>query len=135
MPQLGSAEEATIVLSKVVGFSLIIIGAAIILRRRYFLAVFATFPEQRLVRTVVSMIELIGGLYLATRNVWFAPPAAIITLIGWLAVAEGAAFLLLPDTVVTRVIRAFNTTFWYMIGGTAAIAVGLYLAGSAFGWW
>jgi hypothetical protein len=53
--------EATILLSRALGLCLIIIGAAIILRRRYFLSVFAAHAEQRLVRTVASMIELTVG--------------------------------------------------------------------------
>jgi hypothetical protein len=127
--------EATVLLSKALGLSLIVIGAAIILRRRYYLPVFAAYVEQRLVRTVVSIIELVAGLLLVANNVWSPLPAAIMTLLGWMAVAEATAYLFLPDVYVARVIGTFNTATWYIVGGMLAIAVGLYLAGFGFAWW
>lgn len=122
-------------LAKVVGLSLIIIGAAIVLRRHYFLPVFAAFVEQRLLRTTISMIELVAGLFIVVHNAWSPLPAAVISLLGWMAVAEAAAYLLLPDTLVARLIGTFNTALWYVVGGLLAIAVGLYLAGFGFGLW
>jgi hypothetical protein len=101
--------EATILLSKAMGLCLIVIGAAIIPRRRYFLSVFAAYAEQRLVRTVASMIELTVGLLLVVNNLWSPLPAAVITLIGWMAVAEAVAYLFLPGVLVARVIGTFNT--------------------------
>jgi hypothetical protein len=91
------AMEATVLLSKAIGLCLIVIGAAIILRRHYFLPVFAGFVEQRLVRTVVSMIELAVGLLLVVNNAWSPLPAAVMTLLGWMAVAEAVAYLFLKS--------------------------------------
>jgi hypothetical protein len=54
-------------------------------------------------------------------------------LLGWLAVVEAAADLILPDDLVEKVIRSFNTPAWYVFGGLLAIVIGL--AGSGFGWW
>ena len=127
--------EATVLLSKVLGLCLIVIGAAIILRRHYFLPVFAAYVEQRLLRTVVSMIELAVGLLLVVNNVWSPLPAAIMTLLGWMAAAEAIAYLFLPDVLVARLIDTFNTATWYILGGGLAIGVGLYIAGFGFGWW
>jgi hypothetical protein len=131
----ASRMEATILLSKAVGLCLIVIGAAIILRRRYFLSVFAAYAEQRLVRTVAAMIELAVGLLLVVNNLWSPLPAAVITLIGWLAVAEAVAYLFLPDVLVARIIGTFNTAACYSVAGMLAIAVGIYLAGFGFAWW
>lgn len=127
--------EATVFLSKALGLYLIVIGAAIILRRHYFLPVFAAYAEQRLIRTVVSMIELAVGLLLVVNNVWSPLPAAIITLLGWMAVTEALAYLFLPDVFVAKLIGTFNTATWYIVGGVLAIGVGLCLAGFGFGWW
>jgi hypothetical protein len=127
--------ETTVLLSKALGLCLVVVGAAIMLRRHYFLPVFATFGEQRLVRTVVSMIELAAGLFLVVHNTWLPLPAAVITLLGWMAVAEATAYLFLPDVLVARLLDTFNTATWYVIGGALAIGVGIYLAGFGFGWW
>jgi hypothetical protein len=69
------------------------------------------------------------------RNTWSHFTGAIITLVSWMAVAEAAAYLLLPDTLVARFIGTFNTAFWYIVGGLVAMAVGLYLVGFGFTWW
>jgi hypothetical protein len=127
--------ETTLFLAKVIGLSLILIGAAIALRRRYFLPIFATYVEQRLVRTTMSMIELVAGLALVVHNAWTPLPAAVITLLGWMAVAEALVYLLAPDDLVARFIGTFNTEGWYIAGGGLALAVGLYLTGFGFGWW
>jgi hypothetical protein len=120
--------ELTFFLSKVFGIGLIITGAAIAIRRRYFIPVFGAFVEERLVRAVVSFAELIAGLFLViAHNVWAPLPAAIISILGWMAVIEATAYLLLPDT--------FNVPAWYLVGGIFAILVGIYLAGFGFGWW
>ncbi|MDQ8730876.1 hypothetical protein [Bradyrhizobium sp. LHD-71] len=111
-------------------------GAAIMIRRRYFVPVFGAFVEERLTRVVMSTIELLAGLFLVVaHNVWSSPPAAIISLLGWLAVIEATAYLILPDDLVEKVIGTFNTPAWYLGGGLFAIMIGVYLAGSGFGWW
>jgi hypothetical protein len=105
------------------------IGAAIILHRRYFLAAFAAFVEQRLSRIVASMIELAVGLFLVVRNTWSSLPAAVIALMGWMAVVEATVYLLLPDTVLARLMRP-STRRADTSSGVLAIG-----AGFAFAWW
>jgi hypothetical protein len=73
----------TIYLSKVIGLGLIIMGAAIMIRRRYFIPVFGAFVEERLTRVVMSTVELLAGLFLVVgHNVWSPLPAAIIFVAG-----------------------------------------------------
>ncbi len=85
----------TLFLSKVLGIALIIMGTAIMVRRRYFIPVFGAFVEERLTRAVVSMIELVAGLFLVlSHTAWSPPPAAIISVFGWMAVIEATAYLL-----------------------------------------
>ncbi|HET9861935.1 MAG TPA: hypothetical protein VFP37_00715 [Steroidobacteraceae bacterium] len=115
---------------------LIVIGVAILVRRPFFLAVFAEYVDQRLVRVTMSMIELFAGIALVVaHNVWSPPPAAVLTIIGWMAVLEGTFFLLVPDGWLARFMATFSTPGWYVIGGLLAIVIGIYLAGFAFAWW
>jgi tRNA threonylcarbamoyladenosine modification (KEOPS) complex Pcc1 subunit len=126
---------STQLLSKVLGIFVVLIGAMIMIRRQYFLSVFAQFVEQRLTRTVISMAEVLGGLFLVIgHNDWSSLPAALVTAIGWMALAEGLIYLLLPDALVDRFIRTFNTEAWYAVGAVLAIVVGAYLAAHGFGW-
>ena len=126
----------TVYLSKVFGISLVIIGAVIMIRRRYFIPAIGAFVRERLVRTITAFIELIAGTFLIVgHNVWSPLPAAIISLLGWIAVIEAIAYLLLPDAVLERAISALNTETVYLVGGLLAIALGTYLTGFGFGWW
>lgn len=128
--------EHTLYLSKAMGIALVLIGLVIMARRRYFIPVFATYAESRLVRTVASMIELFAGTFLVVaHNVWSPLPAAIVSIIGWMVLLEGLLYLLLPDDLVGKFIATFNTPAWYLAGGSLAVIVGIYLAGHGCGWW
>ena len=127
--------EFTSFLSKVVGLTFLVVGLAIILRRRELVPVFAGYVEQRLLRFTLSMIELAAGLALALNDAWSPLPAAVMTLLGWMAVTEALFFMLAPDALVAWLMDGFNTEGWYLVGGGLAIAVGFYLAGFGFGYW
>jgi hypothetical protein len=125
---------STILLSQVFGLYFIIVGAAIVIRRRYFLPVFGAFIEERLTRAIVALIELLAGLFLVVmHNDWSSMPAAIISLLGWITAVEGSAYLLLSDEFVEKMFRALNTTSWYVVSGLLSVLGGLYLAGYGFG--
>lgn len=124
----------TVLLSKVLGLFLFLIGIAVALRRDYFIPVVATFVEARLMRFVLAVLELLGGLFLVVGyNDFSSGPAAIITLLGWLAVVESLAYMLLPDRVLQQLIAAINNPSWYLGGGVVSIVLGLYLAAHGFG--
>ncbi|WP_274629207.1 hypothetical protein [Arvimicrobium flavum] len=128
--------QLSLYLAKVLGVALVIMGAGILLRRRYFVPVFGAYGRERLLRTVMSVIELFAGLFLVFgHNVWSPTPAAIISLLGWIAVIEGALFLLLPDDAIESVLEAVNRPPLYLGGGAVVVLVGVYLAGFGFGWW
>jgi hypothetical protein len=125
---------STILLSQVFGLYFIIVGAAIVIRRRYFLPVFGAFIEERLTRAIVALIELLAGLFLVVmHNDWSSMPAVIISLLGWITTVEGSAYLLLSDEFVEKMFRALNTTSWYVVSGLLSVLGGLYLAGYGFG--
>ncbi|MFQ5540917.1 MAG: hypothetical protein ACE5F4_01585 [Candidatus Paceibacteria bacterium] len=127
--------ELTILLSQVFGIYLIIVGAAIMLRKRYFIPVFASFVDERLTRALVAIAELITGLFLIlTHNVWTSLPAGIISFAGWALAVEGTLYLLLSDNAVEKLFRVFNVKSWYIAGGIISIALGIYLAGFGFGY-
>src|SRR5690606_28842378 len=87
--------EHTLYLSKSLGIGLVLIGLVIMVRHRYFIPIFATYAENRLVRAVASMIELFAGIFLVVaHNVWSPLPAAIVSIIGWMALLEGLLYLL-----------------------------------------
>lgn len=138
--RFGSGREdtnvipTTLLLAKVLGIFLLIVGVTLLLRRNYYVPVFAGFVRERLTRVVVSLAEILAALLLVmTHNDWSSLPAAIISALGWMALAEGGAYLVLPDQILDRFIATFNTPGWYVAGGVLAIVTGLYLAAHGFG--
>jgi len=124
----------TILLAKVLGLFLIIAGAAIMFRKRYFVPVIGEFVEERLTRMLMGILELLAGLFLAVAHTdWSSLPAGIISALGLALVIEGTAYLLLPDRAMGWVIRTFNVRAWYVCGGALAILLGAYLAAFGFG--
>jgi hypothetical protein len=65
--------DLTILLARVIGLFLIIIGAPILVRRRYLLSVFASYPAESLTRAVVSMREVLAGLLVVVMHNRWSP--------------------------------------------------------------
>lgn len=125
----------TILLAKVLGIFLAIVGSIVVLRRHEYIGIFGGFVRERMLRVVTGVIVLLAGLFLIVQHQsWSSPPAAIITLLGWVATFEAVAYLALPDPLLERVLQAVNRPAVYIFWGLIAIAVGLYLAGYGFGY-
>lgn len=124
----------TILLSKVLGIFLVLFGVATALRSHYFMSVAETFVQERFARLILVLVELLAGLFLVvTHNDWSSLPAILVTLLGWIAVIEASAYLLLPDEILKRFVRHFRSPAWYVGGGLVSIVIGAYLAGYGFG--
>lgn len=125
----------TLLLSKVLGMFLVIVGLTAVLRSQHFTRVAQAFAEEPLTRLVLALAELLAGLFLvATHNDWSSLPAILVTLLGWMAVIEGSVYLLLPDDILKRLVQQFRSPAWYAGGGLVSILIGAYLAAFGFGW-
>jgi hypothetical protein len=124
----------TILLSKVLGLFAIIVGSAMVLKRRQLGEVISTFGRNRTWRVLFSAIELMAGLFLVMmHDDWASAPAIIVSLAGWLAVIESSAYLLLPDRVIEPFITSFSRPGALAVSGVISVAIGLYLAAYGFG--
>ncbi len=104
-------------------------------RKEYFIPLISVFVKERFTRLVMSIVELMAGLFLVvTHNDFSSGPAAIITLFGYIAVIEGVLYLITPDKTLQTLISKFNNPKMYWFGGLASVIVGLYLANAGFGW-
>lgn len=113
---------------------MVLVGASMALRRQYYISVVRTFVDQRLTRLVLALAELLAGLFLVIGyNDWSSLPAILIMILGWAAVIEATAYLLLPDKTLAEYIGAFNNPSWFIGGGLVSVLLGAYLAGYGFG--
>lgn len=72
-------------------------------------------------------------VFLVTLHTDWSPlPAFVVSLIGWMVLVEGLAYLMLPDTLVEKILYTFNTPGWYICGGLLAMVPSAYLAGYGF---
>jgi uncharacterized protein YjeT (DUF2065 family) len=126
----------TLLLAKVFGLALIAIGIALIVYRDHYAQITRDFVQQRLLRTVISFTELVAGLFIVIgHNRWEPLPAAVITVLGWVFVLEGASYLLLPEKWTARFINAVNRPRFFIASGIIDIVLGIYLADYGFALW
>jgi hypothetical protein len=126
--------ELTILLSKVFGIYLIIGGLACLIRQKWFMSVVHNFVEEKLLRLVVAIAELVAGLFLIfNHNIWSSFGEGLVSLFGWMMALEGALYLFLSDKAVRKLIGFFNKKGWYTFGGVLSIVLGIYLIRIGFG--
>ena len=123
----------TILLAKVLGIYLIVIGFLCLIRRQYIVSAMAGFIENKALRFVVAACELIAGLFLVfAHEIWTSGPAIIVSLFGWLMLIEGFAYLFVSDRRLKKCAKIFSNKAWYIIGGLLAIILGVYLLYAGF---
>lgn len=126
----------TVFLAKALGVILIVLSAIIVIRRNTMMVAIRGWTEQRLLRMVIAILEVIGGVFLVVaHNVWSPLPAAVISGIGWLLLIEGIFYVIAPEPLIDGVLKAFNKPPVYLVGGGLAAALGVYLAGFGYSWW
>lgn len=124
----------TVLLSRVLGVFIVIVGVAALFRRQALAELVATFARDRSLRTLFSAVELLAGLFLvALHRHWDTAPAFIISLFGWMAVLESSAYLLLPDRTVQSFLAPFERPGVIAGCGVVALVIGLWLAAYGFG--
>lgn len=125
----------TLLLAKVLGVFMIIIALIMMMRRRWVMGFVEEFANQRPVRFVTAILELLGGLFVVfgfEGDGSFA--AAVILVIGALMVAEGVFYLALPASTIRSVFSTFNVPAFYFIGGGLALVLGIFFAAYGFRW-
>ncbi|MEA1929874.1 MAG: DUF308 domain-containing protein [Patescibacteria group bacterium] len=120
--------ESSIYLAEVFGWYLIIIGVIFIWKQKELKPTMHEIAGNRSLIFVVSILELLAGLFLVLKhNIWTSDYRIVITIIGWLALIEGAIYLIMSPKDTANWIKGFNKPSWYVGGGIVAIVIGIYL--------
>ena len=97
--------EHSIFLAKVLGLYLLIVPAAVLLKRKQFAEFAKEFSDNLAIVFLSGLIALILGLLMVvSHNVWTADWRAVITFIGWLTLAKGVVRILFPEKLATLAI-------------------------------
>jgi len=88
----------TLYLSRLLGLFYLICGLAMLLHRQVYTVALATVAYNPLAMRWIAMIITLAGLAMVlAHNVWSkSAVAVIVTLLGWLTLIKGMAYLLLP---------------------------------------
>jgi len=128
--------ELTILLAKIFGVYMLLIGVAIFMNRKHFLGAIIAIAKERFAQIIAGAMALLIGLWMINvHNDWSSGPAGLITLIGWIGLAKGVLYLFLPEAQLAKITHVFAERTWYMVDGVIVIVLGAYLAGYGYGLW
>lgn len=126
--------EGSEILGQIIGLYLAIVGVSMLARQQGWMAMVKDMRKNESFGRLVALFELLLGVAIVMlHNVWVQGWEVAITIIGWIMLIEGAAYLLLPHSAVEKKIKAFNKPGWYVVAGIVTLVVGLYLLGITFG--
>ena len=124
----------TLYLGKLLGGFCILIGLVILVDRARFLRLVDGLLRDEALMFVTALVTVAGGLAMVLgHNRWSGGALPIVvTLVGWLSFAKGAALLLLPRASFSRFYAAVQYERRLPLLGGLALALGLYLALASF---
>ena len=132
---MGGLLGSTVLLSKVIGIVLLVVGVAMLLRKDYWKNVIAKeFASNNLLRFFLALIEMTAGLFIILQhNLWGSLAAGIVSFMGWAMAIEGATYLFLSNSAINRILKIFNRDAWYLFGSVLGLIAGAYLVATGFG--
>lgn len=88
----------TLFLSRLLGLFFLIFGLAMLLHKQVYTAALATAAYNPMAMRWIAMVITLAGLAMVlAHNVWSeSPVAVVVTLLGWLTLIKGIAYLFLP---------------------------------------
>jgi hypothetical protein len=121
----------TLFLSRLIGLYCLIYGLATIVHGQFIADALAKLTSDPLAVLCLSVFTVIAGLAMVlAHNVWSKVPAVVIvTLVGWLTLVKGMAFLFLPASWLGRPLN--SGTYFYSVTGLLLV-LGAYLAHEGF---
>src|SRR3989344_3486023 len=126
--------ELTILLSKVFGIYLVVMGLTMFFRRDHFMFIVNTFPNERVLRFFVGIIMFIAGVFLIlTHNDWSSFPSGLISLLGWMMTLKALVYMNLSDRAIKKWVGLVNVPGRYIWGSIISVLLGVYLLNFSFG--
>ncbi len=125
--------ETSLFLAQVIGLMLVLMGLAVLARRRSMSALVAELTANSPLLFFTGIIATIIGLLLVlSHNIWEMNYRGVITFFGWVILLKGIIRLWWPEKVAAMVAR-FHSPKLYSTFSIIAIVIGLWLASIGFG--
>ncbi|MEX0917153.1 MAG: hypothetical protein WDZ90_01370 [Candidatus Paceibacterota bacterium] len=125
--------ELTIFLAQIIGVYMLVGGLSGLLYADRMQKAMAEIKNSYILPYFDGTIALFVGLLIVlTHNVWEGAAAIIVTLVGWLAVLEGVAMMLLPHDTIMQIAGRLSSRNTAMGFSVIAILAGGYLVWFSF---
>ena len=120
-------------LAKLFGPVLVILGLSLLVRGQSFVGVFQDILYSPTLIFVLCVLGLLGGIaVILAHNVWAKDWRLIITILGWASVIESAVWLIVPHTMLQRIVMPLLTPSFLLVYGIVVLLLGGVL--SSFGY-
>ncbi len=124
-------EPTTIVLLKILGPVFFLMAFAVFFRPLLMQKIIFDFLDEDEELFQWGCIGFVAGIVIVQfHNIWSGLPEVIISLTGWLMIAEGILFILFPS-VAKRFIKLFSPSL-LIVDGILALAIGTYFCWIGF---
>lgn len=119
----------SVFLASILGPFLLILGLSFLIYLDAWNKVIQRYLKDHLKLLPTMVMELVFGLYIvATHNVWEWSPYAIITVMGWLMVAEPVIYFLVPGDRYKSIVKSIDCKCYYQTFGAVYLVLGGWLS-------
>ena len=117
----------SIYLAKLIGPVLATLGLSMLVQPSLYLAVVEDLVRSAALLYFASALGLLGGIALVlAHNVWRQDWRVILTLLGWISIADSASWILLPRQMAQLWLPLMGPSF-AIAGGLVVLLAGLAL--------
>lgn len=93
--------DNSILLARLIGPYIIVIGASLMLNQKIFRKIMEDFPKNPSLVFVTGLLTFVVGLATVLfHNIWVADWRLIVTIFGWLVLIKGLFLVVLPGTLI-----------------------------------
>jgi hypothetical protein len=116
-------------LARLIGPTLAIAGASMLLRPSGYVTIIADMLRSPALLYIACALGLLGGIALVlAHNLWVADWRVIITLLGWLSILESAVWMLFPAQAERLASPLLASPLLPLWGGAIVLLVGAVLS-------
>lgn len=125
--------DITLFLAKIIGIYALVGGLSGLFYAERMQKAMAEATKSYLLPYFDGAIALLTGLMIVMfHNMWETPVQMIVSAVGWIAIIEGLAMMLLPHKMIMGVAKALTSKQAAMGWSIVAILIGAYLVYMGF---
>jgi uncharacterized membrane protein len=120
--------DSSILLARLIGPYIIVIGASLILNQKIFRKIMEDFPQNTLLVFVTGLLTFVTGLATVLfHNIWVDDWRVIVTIFGWLVLIKGVFLVVLPGTLI-KATKIYSDNFkLVLMSWGVMILIGIFL--------